>query len=86
MMQSGRSCTVREITLDREYRVAPPERWDTETRPRSRKPPQSRRARRRRSSLLPFAVLGLAIFLCGFFFVLAHFVHEFLRRPWNRTT
>lgn len=67
MMQSGRSCTVREITLDREYRVAPPERWDTETRPRSRKPPQSRRARRRRSSLLPFAVLGLAIFLCGFF-------------------
>ena len=67
MMQSGRSCTVREITLDREYRVAPPERWDTETRPHSRKPPQSRRARRRRSSLLPFAVLGLAIFLCGFF-------------------
>ena len=41
MMQSGRSCTVREITLDREYRVAPPERWDTETRPRSRKPPQT---------------------------------------------
>lgn len=65
MMQSNRSCTVREVTLDREYRVSPPERWDTDARPQSRTKPQSRRTRRRQSGFLPLAV-GLALFLCGF--------------------
>lgn len=42
----ARSCIVREAVLDREYRVSPPERWESGPPPR----PRARRSRRRRKS------------------------------------
>ena len=67
-MSSSRSCIVREFPVpDREYRAAPPSRWDAEATSRPAPRPAPRRAsRRRRPRLLPLALTGLALFAGGF--------------------
>ena len=63
-MSSDRPCIVRDFPIpDREYRVAPARCWDAGVKIGCAPP---RRSKRRRRSLLPLALLGLALFAGGF--------------------
>lgn len=65
-MSTNSRCIVKEFPLpDREYRVAPTRCWDAGITGQSHGAPP-RRGRRRRRSLLSLALLGLALFGCGF--------------------
>lgn len=63
-MSSDRPCIVKDFPIpDREYRVAPARCWDAGVKIGCAPP---RRSKRRRRSLLPLALLGLALFAGGF--------------------
>ena len=63
-MSSDRPCIIRDFPIpEREYRVAPARCWDADVKAGCAPP---RRSKRRRRSLLPLALLGLALFAGGF--------------------
>lgn len=63
-MSSNRFCVVKEFPFpEREYRVAPARCWDAELQTHSAPP---RRDKRRRRSILPLLLMGLALFGGGF--------------------
>ena len=68
-MSSRSSCIVREFPVpNREYRAAPPERWDDFSPPPPARRTAPRRSRRRRQKrrAAPLALAGLILFCSGF--------------------